>query len=159
MWRLIAASLACSALELGLVVVGNQSVEMGIAIVFYAWRPIFLLWVAILVWSIALAVKLFTEKRWQIALLCPVVPILAFVVSVWAMPYVQLPQDYMHFRAMRASYNASVARLPNNGYRFEEFNWGGMIFPPRALFTTKLTRSACRTAVSRQIGKGACRSS
>ena len=45
-----------------------------------------------------------------------------------AIPYVQYPRDRARFLAKRSEYDATVARLPQNGRRFAEFNWGGMLF-------------------------------
>jgi hypothetical protein len=46
---------------------------------------------------------------------------------------VQFPQDYLHFRSMRPSYDARVALLYRDGHRFDEFNWGGMLFASKGV--------------------------
>jgi|GEM_PF-3258829 len=41
--------------------------------------------------------------------------------------------DWEHFSVMRAHYDQQVARLPDSGERFAEFNWGGLSFPSRGV--------------------------
>ena len=127
------ASLACAVFELTIMVISNQSQTLSDVLLVFATPLALLLWVAVCAWSIVFAVYLIRRRMRRFALLCPIVPIAMFAATYWAIPYVQFPQDYMHFRALKASYDASVNALPNNGYRYAEFNWGGLTFSSKGV--------------------------
>lgn len=94
--------------------------------------PILLAWLAIAIWSLKIGARSFWDQTWLSlsAFLAPVV--IPFLV-VQAIPYAQYPEDYAHFVAMRPVYDAAVARLPKDGRRFAEFNWGGMLFASKGV--------------------------
>lgn len=122
-----------AALDICFALVGNQSPANDFGMGLYLGLPFFLLWLSLLVWSIILAIRLLAQERWLIGLTSPVIPVLTFLASWWVMPYVEYPQDYEHFRAMRPSYDAAIATLPKDGHRYDEFNWGGMLFASKGV--------------------------
>ncbi len=128
-----AAALVCATIELILAVVGNESPDLGFGVAYYAGVPLLLAWFCVFVWSIITMVRLLRLKRWAPAMLSPPIPVCTFISAYWALPYVQFPQDYNHFRAMRRVYDADVSRLPRDGHRFAEFNWGGITFSSKGV--------------------------
>jgi hypothetical protein len=113
-----AAALACAAIELILAVVANESLDLGFGVAYYAGVPLLLAWACVFVWSIVTMARLLRLKRWAPAMLSPLIPVAAFISAYWALPFVQFPQDYNHFRAMRRAYDMDVSRLPRDGHRF-----------------------------------------
>jgi hypothetical protein len=102
--------------------------DLLFAVALFAAIPLLLAWGALLVWYWAVAVGSFRRKKSLTALICLALPFAVPFTAYEAILYVQYPADYAHFQAMRSSYDAQVARLPKDGKRYAEFNWGGMLF-------------------------------
>lgn len=124
---------ACSLIELIASIVSNQSIDGAFMIAFSAGLPVVLAWTFVFVSSIVTATTLLRRRRSVMAILSPIIPITAFIASQSAIPYVQYPQDYTHVRAMRSTYDGAVSRLPKDGRRFAEFNWGGLLFASKGV--------------------------
>lgn len=92
-----------------------------------------LLWVCLVIAAAVAAVISLARKRWAEAVALPFIPLVACFATLNVTPYVEYPQDYIHFRMMRSSYEATIARQPADGHRFAEFNWGGMLFASKGV--------------------------
>lgn len=91
------------------------------------------IWLVTALYFSAAFVVLVGRKAWQqsaaVALLAAFVAITA---AGWPETY-QSAADWEHFIAMRPHYDAVIARLPDTGARFAEFNWGGFSFGSRGI--------------------------
>ena len=76
-------------------------------------------------------------RRWlglggRIAVIVAIVPTVVFAALGLPKPNLmfafQYPGIRLHFMRELPTYSDYVARLPKNGERFAEFNWGGMLF-------------------------------
>jgi hypothetical protein len=115
------------------VALGLLAEDVLFAEAIFAAIPLLLAWAAFTVWFFVVAAKSFRRMAWRSAFLCLFVPFAVPFAAYEATPYIHYPIDYARFQAMRPSYDAEVARLPKDGQRFAEFNWGGMLFASRGV--------------------------
>jgi hypothetical protein len=128
---LLCAWLALALLWLGLALVPDP---YYLDIALFGGVPIFFAWLGISMWSLIASLRSVSDEKWLWgAAAFLIIPIAAFYGAVQAIPRVQYPEDYVHFLLERPTYDATVARLPENGERFAEFNWGGMLFASRGV--------------------------
>lgn len=79
-------------------------------------------------------------------ILIMLLPILTPMCALRVAWFCQDIRDIAHFHAMKAEYDANIARLPKNGARYAEFNWGGMLFASLRVLgvsTIKKADSSC----------------
>lgn len=88
-----------------------------------------LAWLALTVWSLVAAMRLFRSRTWQLASACVIMPVALPLAVYWAIPHAAYSLDYARFLVMRPTYDADVARLPGNGRRLAEFEWRGAFSP------------------------------
>jgi hypothetical protein len=104
-----------------------------LAFAFYAGLPLCISWLVLAGASVALCGQFVSQRRWLLSLLVVLLPLLVPTVALRTVWFWQDVTDIAHFRTMRAEYDAEVARLPNSGSRFHEWNWGGLLFASRGI--------------------------
>jgi hypothetical protein len=89
------------------------------------WAPV---WVGLTIWSIIVCVVALRRRAWLIAALAVALPLLEPIVELATVRQALDIRDIAHFGTMRSRFESDIAKLPENGERFAEFNFGGMLF-------------------------------
>lgn len=91
---------------------------------------LFLSLVSLATWSIVLSIRYLERRALALGLVSLALPLAVAWATFVAGP---MAGDVIHFAVMRPYYDREVLRLPKNGARYEEFNWGGMLFASRGV--------------------------
>jgi ABC-type transport system involved in multi-copper enzyme maturation permease subunit len=96
------------------------------------WFPLAALvlffWIVLGCWAIVLFCIELVRRQWRSAVASLALPIAVFAGTWVIMQIFRDARIQAQFASMRHYYDSQIAELPNDGLRFEEFNWGGMSF-------------------------------
>jgi hypothetical protein len=100
----------------------------------YAAFPILaLVYVSLALVSVGCTISCMVRRAWWSALLPLATMILVATSALALVSYILEAQDIARFKTVRPNYDAQVAKLPKDGRRYKEFNWGGMLFASRGV--------------------------
>jgi hypothetical protein len=111
----------------------DLSSEQQFAVAFYGAVPLFITWIMLTGASVALGITLIRERVWLRVAWTLALPFLVYFLTIHTIWYLRGIVDVAHFQAVRPQYDAQIRRLRNDGHRFAEFNWGGMLFASRGV--------------------------
>jgi hypothetical protein len=107
---------------------GLSWISDDMALVLTLGLPLLVTWILLTSFSIIFCADLLNNRARLWAIAVAGLPLLVPILVLLTANPIRETRKNAHFARMHSYYDSQVANLPDNGLRYEEFNWGGMLF-------------------------------